>query len=189
MAGRLGLEPSKVDFGDRPPRLRSTQIGGERTIGKPCPFGHPAVSGRVRSGRLTLQNWRTGQESNLLTANRDLRLATWCFANQPTVQPCGGSGWNRTIADWLKARCTAFVLRTRNWFPISDLHGSSSRYECDASLSKLIGNGAEPRTCTSRLSLTRRAHRYLCLQGEVGASRRICAFPSSLPRTPHAILC
>ena len=32
LAGRLGLEPSKVGFGDQPPRLRSTQILAERTV-------------------------------------------------------------------------------------------------------------------------------------------------------------
>ena len=35
--------------------------------------------------------------------------------------------------------------------------------------------GADPVNCTPHLSLTRRAHRYLCLEGVTGASSRSCA--------------
>jgi hypothetical protein len=105
-----------------------------------------------------------------------LRLATRCFANQPTVQTCGGSGWNRTVADWLKARCTAFVLRTRNWSPSRELHTAPRGYESRAPLSELEGrNGARPANRTPYLPGTNRAHRQQCLRGNW----------SRLPRVDH----
>jgi hypothetical protein len=89
--------------------------------------------------------WRTGQESNLLTANRDLRLATWCFANQPTVQNLGASddllgyepgGLTTALLciNWCPEKCSHLRLSLfrgalelsqlprQNWYPEQELH-------------------------------------------------------------------
>ena len=104
LAGRLGLEPSKVGFGDQPPRLRSTHNGGERTTRKPCPFGHPAVSSRVRRpGRFTLHIG--GRRRNRNASPSGLHL----FSRQrPTLlaSPSKGGGC-RTDSNLIASRLPA----------------------------------------------------------------------------------
>ena len=136
-----------VCFPDSPRTLPGSrsEIGGRRQVSIRTSLRMPlALEARVRPAHFTFRCWQRLSESNAHDPKRII------VGFKPTKHAtCEPLNWRR--ADHSKA------------MPHSGTHRLATA--CRTLPASLSVIGARLRTCTSRIPLTRRAHRYLCVTG------------------------